>query len=73
MLDGVFARSRAGVLNFHPTRRLMALDVDEVLATVEPRITRLLERRGLGNGDDDGSGSDPWADEAPVLWRAETS
>ena len=67
VLDGVFARTRAGVLNFHPTRRLTALDVAEVLATVEPRIQRLLDRRGLGDGDDDGSASDAWADEAPVL------
>ena len=67
VLDGVFARNRAGVLNFHPTPRLTALDVDEVLATVEPRITRLLDRRGLGEGDDDGSVSDTWADDAPVL------
>jgi hypothetical protein len=66
-LDGVFARNRAGVLNFHPTRRLTALDVDEVLATVEPRITRVLDRRGLGEGNDDGSVLDTWADEAPVL------
>jgi hypothetical protein len=67
VLDGVFARNRAGALNFHPTRRLTALDVAEVLATVEPRITRLLDRRGLGERDDDGAASDAWADEAPVL------
>ena len=42
VVDGVFARDCAGVLNFHPTRGLTALDVEEVLATVEPRITRLL-------------------------------
>jgi len=46
VLDGVFARNRAGVLNFHPTRRLItALDVAEVLATVEPRIKA--ERKSL--------------------------
>jgi hypothetical protein len=67
VLDGVFARSRAGVLNFHPTRRLTALDVAEVLATVEPRIKRLLDRRGLGDGDDEGPAPDAWADEAPGL------
>ncbi len=67
VLDGVFARNRAGVLTFHPTHGLTALDVDEVLATVEPRIARLLERRGLGAGDDDGSASDAWAEDAPVL------
>jgi len=67
VLDGVFTRDRAGALTSHPTRRLTALDVEEVLATVEPRITRLLDRRGLGEGDDNGSASDAWADEAPVL------
>jgi hypothetical protein len=71
VLDGVFARDRAGALSFHPAPRLAALDVAEVLATVEPGIKRLLDRRGLGEGDDNGSGSDAWADEAPVLagWR----
>ena len=48
-------------------RTFTAPDVAEVLATVEPRITRLLDRRGLGEGDDQGCGSDAWADEAPVL------
>ncbi|MDO8793425.1 MAG: transposase, partial [Vicinamibacterales bacterium] len=67
VLDAVFARNRAGALNFHSGPRLTALDVAEVLATVEPWITRLLARRGLGDGDDDGSASDAWADEAPVL------
>jgi hypothetical protein len=41
VLDGVFARNPAGALHFHATRRLTSLDVDEVLATVEPRIKRL--------------------------------
>lgn len=54
-------------MTFHPTRRLTALDVDEVLATVEPRLMRLRDRRGLGEGDDDGSASDAWAEDAPVL------
>ena len=67
VLDGVFTRNRASALNFHPTRRLTALDVAEVLATVEPRIKRLLDRRGLGDGDDEVAASDTWADEAPVL------
>jgi hypothetical protein len=66
-LDGVFARDRAGALEFHPVPRLTALDVAEVLATVEPRITRLLNRRGLGDREDDGSAPDAWAEEAPVL------
>ncbi len=52
---------------FHPTQRLTALDVEEVLATVEPGIRRLLARRGLGEGAEDGSQVDAWADEAPVL------
>jgi putative transposase len=67
VLDGVFARDRAGALSFHNAARLTALDVAEVLATVEPGIKRLLDRRGLGEGDDNGSASDAWAHEAPVL------
>jgi hypothetical protein len=67
VLDGVFARDRAGALEFHPAPRLTTLDVAEVLATVEPRIVRLLDRRGLGEGDDDGAASHAWGDEAPVL------
>jgi len=67
VLDGVFAKNPTGALNFHPVRRLTALDVAEVLATVEPRIKRLLDRRGLGDDGDEVAASDTWADEAPVL------
>jgi hypothetical protein len=67
VLDGVFARDGARVVGFHPARRLTTLDVAEVLATMEPRIRRLLDRRGLGQGEAEGSGVDVWADETPVL------
>ena len=67
VLDGVFARTHAGVLRFHPIPALTALDVAEVLATVEPRIARLLKRRGRGEGDGDGAAADAWEDAAPVL------
>ncbi len=67
VFDGVFAKDGSRVVGFHPGPRLTALDVAEVLATVEPRSKRLLDRRGLGDGDDQGSVSDAWADEAPVL------
>ena len=61
VLDGVFARDRTGVVVFHPTPRLTALDVAEVLAAVEPRVKRLLDR------DNDVSAPDAWAEEAPVM------
>ena len=48
---------------------LTALDVAEVLATVEPRLARLLERRGLGDRDGSADGVDAWAEDAPVLGR----
>ena len=66
VLDGVFAKDDGGTLVCHPAARLTALDVAEVLATVEPRIRRLLDRRGLGD-DDGGTPEDPWADASPVL------
>jgi hypothetical protein len=47
VLDGVLGRNSAGVVSLFPTRRLAYLDVEEVLATVEPRIKRLIDRRGL--------------------------
>jgi hypothetical protein len=67
VLDGVFARDAAGALGFHPTRCLTTLDVAEALATAEPLIKRLLDRRGLGDGDSEGQTPDAWTDEAPVL------
>ena len=67
VLDGVFAKDRAGTLVFHPTPSLTALDVAEVRATVEPRIARLLNRRGIGDRDDSADEMDTWTEEAPVL------
>ncbi len=46
VLDGVFAKDRMGTPVFHPAPRLTSLDVAEVLATVEPPVRRLLNRRG---------------------------
>jgi hypothetical protein len=72
-LDGVFARDAAGTAAFRPAPRLTTLDVAEVLAVVEPRIRRLLDRGGRSERDHDGhaedSGVDPWADEAPGARR----
>ena len=67
VLDGVFARDADGGLTFHRTRPLTALDVDEVLATVEARVGALLDRRGVGAGHGEGAESDAWADDQPVL------
>jgi hypothetical protein len=50
VLDGVFARTRAGVLTFHPTRRLTALDVDEVLATRHDSISNVMAPMGVTSG-----------------------
>ena len=48
-------------------RRLTPLEVEEVLATVEARIARLLRCRGLAAGAQDEDPPDAWAAEAPVL------
>ena len=62
VLDGVFAQE-GDVLRFHRGPALDATAVDEVLATVEAYLRRL-----LGGADEDaGDPVDAWADEAPVL------
>ncbi len=65
-IDGVFARDGAGV-RFWPAPVLHDLDVAEVLATIVARVRRLLERRGMGAGDEDGGASDGGAEDLPVL------
>jgi hypothetical protein len=65
-IDGVFARDGAGV-RFWPAPVLHDLDVAEVLATIVPRVRRLLERRGMGAGDEDAGAPDGGAEEMPVL------
>ena len=67
VLDGVFTKDQADTVAFHPTPSLTALDVAEVLATLEPRIARLLNRRGIGDRDDSTGEADAWTEEAPVL------
>jgi hypothetical protein len=66
VIDGVFARDRAD-LRFCPAPWLTTADVADVLATIVPRVRRLLERRGVGDGEDGASASDEWAEDAPVL------
>jgi hypothetical protein len=66
VLDGVYASDGARTLTFHRTPGATTLDVEEVLATVEPRIARRLRTRGLGD-DDAAGGIDAWSDEAPML------
>lgn len=65
-MDGVFVRQGDGVA-FWPAPPLTALDVADVLAPVVPRVRRLLERRGLGEGDEGAGVPDGWAQDAPVL------
>ena len=63
ILDGVFARDRCEGVRFHALADLSDLDAAEVLATVEARVRRLIERRGPGERDDSRSG-DPWEEAA---------
>ncbi len=57
----------AGDLRFHPIARLTDLDVAEVLATVETRVARLLDRHGLYDPHDAAGTCDNWQEETPVL------
>ena len=65
-VDGVFGHDATG-LRFYPAAALDAADVDEVLATVEAYLQRLLPPQGLEETDAGGSTVDEWAEEAPVL------
>ena len=66
VLDGVFVMDSAGTARFHAASPLTHLDVEEVLATVEARVSHLLDRRGVM--DDDTAGAyDGWADATPLL------
>jgi Putative transposase/Transposase zinc-binding domain len=62
VLDGAFA-GESGERRFHSLRRLTALDVEEVLAAVEP----LVDRRRRGHGGSEDGDADSWGNEAPVL------
>ena len=62
----MFARDGPDV-RFCPAPLLTAADVADVLATIVPRVRRLLERRGLGDGEEGASATDEWAEDAPVL------
>jgi hypothetical protein len=66
VIDGVFA-SYGPDVRFCPGPLLTAADVADVLATIVPRVRRLLERLGLGDGEDGASATDEWAEDAPVL------
>ena len=66
VVDGVFAQDGESV-RFHPCPSLDAADVDEVLATVEAYVGRLLAGGGADAGDEDDDTLDEWEDDAPVL------
>ena len=62
----MYARDTSGALHFHPAAPLTSLDVDEVLATVEAHVRRVLARRGRTDGEG-GDVGDGWQEEAPLL------
>ncbi len=54
-LDGVFVRSSAGPLRFHPALGPTDAEVAQVLGAIRRRVGRLLRRRGL-DAKADGTG-----------------
>ncbi|MEQ1896687.1 MAG: transposase [Vicinamibacterales bacterium] len=65
VLDGVFARAADGCLAFHSAPCLTDADVADVLAAIQPGVTRLLARRGLA--EDDRDWPDAFAEATPLL------
>jgi len=64
VLDGVYARSAEGTLRFHPLPPPDDAEVERVARQVARRLSRLLERRGLGDDTPEG---DTLATEEPLL------
>jgi hypothetical protein len=64
VLDGVYAEDTGG-LQFHPALAPTDEEMNDLVCTLERRIGRLLARRGVVDGGD--NGPDRWAEEAPVL------
>jgi hypothetical protein len=69
VLDGVFVLDE-GIVQFHHVRRLTRKDVAAVVALIARRVARLLERRGLAGGAENGAAPDLWSEEAPVFAAA---
>ncbi|TMA44757.1 MAG: transposase, partial [Deltaproteobacteria bacterium] len=67
VLEGVFAETETGSLEFHPAEPPTDADVARLLATVRRRVQRLLARRGLDGGDASDAPPDPFTEESPAL------
>ncbi len=66
VLDGVYVED-GGILRFHEAMPPTDDEIDRLLATIDRRVHRLLARRGVLDGLEEGSAADRWRDEAPVL------
>ncbi len=67
VLDGVFCEAGGGGLEFHPAPGPSDAEVAAALATIRPRVRRLLVRRGLAPEDDARGRRIRLADESPLL------
>jgi hypothetical protein len=67
VFDGVFSRTPAGGLTFHPAFPPTDAEVAQVLDTIRRRVRRLLRRRGLEPGDEGTGPDDPVAEASPAL------
>ena len=67
VFDGVFSRTPAGGLTFHPAFPPRDAEVAQVLDTIRRRVRQLLRRRGLEPGDEGTGPEDPLAEASPAL------
>src|SRR5881628_2469984 len=66
VLDGVYGED-GGILRFHGAMPPTDDELDRLLGTIDRCVRRLLARRGVLDDLGEGSATDPWREEAPML------
>jgi len=67
VLDGVYVEDGEGGPRFVAAAPPADEEMDRLIETIDRRLQRLLERRGVADDGGEGQGADPWHEEEPLL------